>query len=91
MTEDNTNNNLRSLSHLDDKRIEKLAYAGHYVSLLEEFEKLKLKFAYNKQMTKKEAARLVTLCKYFMRYAHNEPIQLSAQYFYERYIENYNL
>jgi len=86
-----TNKEIHNVTHIDEKRIERLAQKGHYVALLEEFESLKLKFIYNKDMDKKEATKLVTLCKYFMRHAHNEPLKLSAEFFYDKYIKKHNL
>jgi hypothetical protein len=77
----------------DDKRVEKLAERGHYPSLLEEYEMLRLKFLHEDldKITKEEAIKLTTLTKYMMKYGHSEPYKLNCKYFYEKYIKPFNL
>lgn len=78
---------------IDNKRVERLAERGHYVSMMEEYEVLRLKFLHEDKgaLSKQEAIRLSTLTKYMMKYGHSEPYKLSCKYFYEKYIKPFNL
>lgn len=79
------------ITSIDSKRIDRLMERGHYISMAEEFEVLRLKLLYDDELDQREAIRLVTLCKYFMEYGHSEPFKLSAKYLYERFMEPFDL
>lgn len=75
---------------MDDLRVKRLTNRGHYISLLEQFDLLRVKFMYD-QLSKQEALRFVTLCKYFMEHGHSESLKLTCKYIYKRYMESYGL
>jgi hypothetical protein len=85
MSEDNKDKP-NNVVELDESRIKRLTTKGHYVSMLEQFDILRIKFLYD-QLEKEEAIKFITLCKYFMRYGHNESIRLNCHYIYKKYIE----
>lgn len=76
---------------LDNKRISRLVERGNIYGIIEEYEILRLKLIYDKEISKVEAIRLVTLCKYLMDNGPSEPFRLSCKYLYERYIKKYGL
>jgi len=78
---------------IDRKRLDNMAERGHYQSMWEEFEILRLKFLHEdvSKIPKQEAIRLITLTKYMIKYGHSEPFQLSCQYFYDKYIKPFDL
>ena len=76
---------------LDDKRIERLTQRGHYFTMLEQFELLRLKFIYGDTMNKKEALDFITMCKYFVKYGHSEPFRYSCEQILKKYIEPHGL
>lgn len=82
---------LDNITNIDDARVRRLKERGHMSSLLEEYEKLRLKFFYDQNMDKIEAMRLVTLCKYFIENGPSESFRLSCKYFYEKYCKPYGL
>lgn len=77
--------------NIDEAKIRRLRERGHTGMLLEEYEKLRLKFFYDQAINKDEAKRLVLLCKYFMQYGPTESFRLSCQYMYEKYMKPYGL
>ena len=79
------------VTSIDSKRVDRLVDRGHYMSIVEEFEVLRLKLLYDDKLEKQEAIRLVTLCKYIMKYGHSEPFKMSAKYLYERFMEPFDL
>jgi len=79
------------ITHIDDMRIRKLREKGHIQSMIEEYEILRLKFLYEKSMTKQEAVRLVTLCKYFMDNGPSESFRYSCKLMYQKYMEGHKL
>jgi hypothetical protein len=80
-----------NVSSIDDRRISRLLERGNLYSIIEEYEILRLKLLYDKELTKVEAIRLVTLCKYLMDNGPSEAFRLSCQYLYERYIKKFGL
>ena len=80
-----------NLANLDEKRIEQLAKKGHYFSMLEKFELLRLKFVYNDNMTKREALDFITLLKYFNKYGHSEALKYSCEQMLKKYTEPHGL
>lgn len=85
--EDEDNN----ITHLDKGRVSKLERNGHYYSLLEEFDLLKSKLIYNYSMDTREAHRLVTLIKYFLKNGHSEAFKLQVRYLHDKYIKDFKL
>lgn len=81
----------KNVISLDDKRVERLTQRGHYFTMLEKFELLRLKFVYNDEMTKQEALSFITMCKYFAKYGHSEPFRYSCEQILKRYIEPHGL
>lgn len=81
----------KKITFLDDKRVDHLTTKGHYLTMIEDFETLRLKLIYDDELSKKEAIRLVTLTKYFLRYGHSEAFKLSCKYLYERFMEPFGL
>lgn len=77
---------MENVANLDDARIRRLQFKGNYFGILEEFEKLRLKFFYDK-LDKEEAINFITYCKYVMENGHSETTRLSAYYLYKKYIE----
>lgn len=80
-----------NITNIDEARVRRLKQRGHMMSIVDEFEKLRLKFFYERAMTKVEAMRFVTLCKFLMDNGPTEPFRLSCRYLYEKYMEKYNL
>ena len=78
--------NIKNIMHIDEARLRRMSKKGHTLSMLEEYEMLKLKFLYSKLDDRIEAMRLVTLCKYFMEKGPTELIRLSSSLFYDKYI-----
>jgi hypothetical protein len=91
MSEEKDKKEETNVSHIDEQRIKKLQVQGHYVSLLEEFDRLKAKLLYGYDMDKQEAHKLITLTKYFLKNAHSEGFRLHVQYIYDKYIKEYDL
>jgi hypothetical protein len=81
---------LNNVISIDEGRIKRLADKGHYLSILEKFDILRIKFLYN-DLQKEEAIQFVTLCKYFKKHGHSESLKLSCHYMYERYMKNQGL
>lgn len=83
---------LTNLSEIDAARIKRLKVKGHYVTLIDEYEQLRLKFMYEPSaMRQQEAIRFVTLCKFFMENGHSDSFKLHCKYIYERYIGKFGL
>lgn len=80
-----------SVNHIDEARVKRMKTRGHMMTMLEEFEVLRLKFFYDKLTDKQEATRFVTLVKYFMENGPTEPMRLSCRLMYEKYIEKQGL
>ena len=83
-------NIISNISNIDDARIKRLVRKGNYYGVLEEFEKLRLKFIYD-ALTKEEAINFITYCKYVMSNGQTEITRLSAYYLYKKYIEGKEL
>ncbi len=82
---------LENLVSIDLARIKRLKMKGHYNSLVDEYEKLRLKFHYEKALLPVEVIRFITLCKFFMENGHSESFKLSCKYLYERYMGQFGL
>lgn len=80
-----------TVSNIDNKRIEKLAQHGHYNSMLEQFELLRLKFIYGEEMNKEEGIKFITMAKYFAQYGHSEPFRYSCQLILKKYVTPHGL
>lgn len=80
-----------TINHIDEARVKRLKTRGHMMSLIEEFETLRVKFFYDKLTDKQEATRFITLVKYFMENGPTEPMRLSCKLMYEKYIEKHGL
>lgn len=76
--------------NIDEGRIKRLKERGHYLTLLEQFDVLRVKFIYD-NLTKEEARNFVTLCKYFKDNGHSESLKLTCHYIYKRYMEKQGL
>lgn len=72
---------------IDEARIDKMKKNGHYYSMVEQFEMLRLKFLYNDEMTKQEGIDFVTYLKYFSIYGHSESFKYSCKKMLEKYVE----
>lgn len=81
----------KKITHLDSRRVKKLETKGHYFSLLEEFETLRAKLVYGMTLDTKEAHRLVTLVKYFLKNAHSESFRIHVQFIHDKYIKDFKL
>jgi len=79
------------VTHIDTRRISRLEQKAHYGKLLEEFEILRAKLIYNKELTKREAYRTVTLIKYFLKNPYNESHKIHVQFLYDKYVKEYKL
>lgn len=91
MDEPKKDETVATVNHIDEARIKKMKVKGHMMSMIEEFEVLKLKFFYDKLTDKAEATRFVTLVKYFMENGPTEPFRLSCRLMYEKYMEKQGL
>ena len=80
-----------NLTHIDSARVKRLKERGHMMTMLEEFEVLRLKFFYDKLTDKQEATRFITLVKYFMENGPTEAMRLSCKLMYEKYIAKHGL
>lgn len=78
-------------SHIDQARIKRMKTRGHMMSMLEEFEILRLKFIYGKLEDKRDASRFVTLLKYFAENGPSEALRLNCKYMLEKYVEKFGL
>jgi hypothetical protein len=76
---------------IDKAKIQRLRVRGHLLSMLEEFEILRLKLLYDQDMNKQEATQLVTLTKYFIEYGPSEAFRLSCKLMYEKYMKPFGL
>jgi hypothetical protein len=93
MSEKDEKKNLQNINNvipIDHARLKRLLKRGNYISMLEQFDLLRIKFMYD-ELTKEEAIKFVTMCKYFMNYGHTESIKLVCYYLYKKYIEHHNL
>jgi hypothetical protein len=88
MSEEEEKNNLRSL---DAARVKRLQMKGHMGMLIDDFEKLRLKFYYDKLTDKAEVLRFITLLKYFKENGPTEAFRLSCEYMYDRYCAKWGL
>lgn len=68
-------------------KIKRLRMKGHQMTMIEEFEILRMKLMYNQDMTKEEAIKLVTLTKYFMENGPTETFRYSCKMIYEKYMK----
>lgn len=84
-------NKKTNIVNIDEIKLKKLKLQGHLPSIIEEFDILRLKFIYKKNMTKEEAQKFVLLCKYLMEEAPTESMKLNCKFIYEKYMEPYNL
>lgn len=82
---------VNNVNHIDEARLKKMKTRGHMMSMLEEFEVLRIKFFYDRLTDKQEATRFVTLVKYFMENGPSEAMRLSCRLMYEKYIEKQGL
>jgi len=81
---------LSNITNIDEGRLKRLAEKGHYFSLLERFDVLRIKFVYD-DLNKEEAIKFITLCKYFIKNGHSESIRLSCHYMYKKYMQKQGL
>jgi hypothetical protein len=82
---------LNNVVSIDDGRLKRLADRGHYNSLLEKFDILRIKFIYDDLKSKEEAIQFVTLCKYLLKFGHSESLRLNCHYMYKKYIQKQGL
>ena len=80
-----------NVNHIDEARVKKMKMRGHMMSMLEEFEVLRIKFFYDKLTDKQEATRFITLVKYFMENGPTEAMRLSCRLMFEKYMEKQGL
>lgn len=76
--------------NIDEARIQRLKERGHYFTLLEQFDVLRVKFIYD-SLDEDEARSFVTLCKYFKENGHSESLRLTCFYIFKRYMEKQGL
>lgn len=86
-TNKSDNEELATVTNIDEARIMRLGLKGNYNGILEAFEILRLKFIYD-TLDKEESINFITYCKFIMRSGHSEVVRLSAHYLYKKYIEN---
>lgn len=84
-------NQLDNVSSIYDAKIRRLRERGHLITMLEEFEILRLKLMYDQEMSKEEGIKLVTLTKYFIENGPTEAFRLSCKLMYEKYMKPYDL
>lgn len=89
-TNKSDNEELATITNIDEARIMRLGLKGNYNGILEAFEILRLKFIYD-TLDKEESINFITYCKYVMRNGHSEVVRLSAHYLYKKYIEGKEL
>jgi hypothetical protein len=81
---------LSNVVSIDEGRIKRLVDRGHYISLLERFDVLRIKFVYD-DLDREEAIKFITLCKYFIKNGHSESLRLSCTYMYKKYMKSQGL
>lgn len=91
MSEEKKVDELNNVISIDVAKIKRMKTHGHLLSMLEEFEILKLKLFYDRLETKEEANRLVLLTKYFIANGPTENFRYSCQLLYDKYMKPYNL
>jgi len=79
-----------NVTDIDDGRIRRLRENGNYISMLERFDLLRVKFIYD-TLDKEEATNFVTLVKYFKENGHSEALKLTCFYIHKKYIEGKGL
>lgn len=89
-TKDEIQDIIDNVINIDEGRVKRLKERGHYYTLLEQFDVLRVKFIYD-NLSKDEARNFVTLCKYFKDNGHSESLRLTCQYIYKRYMEKQGL
>ena len=75
------------ISNIEDAIIKKMHVKGHYPSMLERFDILRIKFIYDK-LDSEEAKEFILLIKYLKLYGHSESIKLTCHYLWEKYIRD---
>lgn len=80
-----------NVTHIDEKRIDRLARNAQYFQLYDSFDLLRIKLLYGEPITSEEGIQLVTLTKYFMRFGHNEQIKIMAKHLHEKFIKKHGL
>ena len=81
---------LDNVTNIDEGRVRRLQKRGHYFTLLEQFDVLRVKFIYD-NLDKDEARKFVTLCKYFKINGHSESLRLTCHYIHKRYMDKQGL
>lgn len=78
------------LTDLEEVKLKKLK-KKNYLTAIDEYECLKIKFLHNDYMEKHEIIELVLYCKYAIHYGKMEMTKMSALKFYEKYFKRYEL
>lgn len=81
---------LNNVINIDEGRVKRLKERGHYFTMLEQFDVLRVKFIYD-TLDADEARNFITLCKYFKESGHSESLRLTCHYIYKKYIEKQGL
>ena len=79
------------VTHIDEARLKRMKTRGHMMTMLDEFECLRVKFFYDKLHDQKDATRFITLTKYFMENGPTEAMRLSCKLLYEKYMQKQGL
>jgi hypothetical protein len=80
-----------NIINIDTIKLKRLHEKGHLPTMVDQYQLLRTKFIYNKDMTKEEALQFVTLVKYFMHFSPSEALKIDAEYMFTNYIEPYGL
>ena len=80
-----------SVTHIDDKRVDRLKTKASYHEILDAFDLLRIKLLYGEPITVEEGYQLVTLTKYIQQHGHNEQIKIMAKHLYQKYMKHTNL
>lgn len=89
MSDKKDENNLISINpvtDIDDAKVKRMHRRGNYITMLEAFDALKIKFMYD-ELTESEARKFIVYIKYFLKNGHSEAIRLQCHYLHKRFIK----
>lgn len=79
-----------NVTHIDDAKVNKLVKRGHYFSILEAFDVLRIKFSYD-TLNQEEARQFMVYIKYLIKNGHSEALRLQCKYIHDKYIKSQGL
>lgn len=77
---------IASVSNIDDAKVRKMHRRGNYMSMLESFDALRVKFMYD-ELSEEEARKFIVYIKYFLKNGHSEALRLQCYYLHKKFIQ----